>query len=193
MTDPNPDAALSPPFPAGPRDPLLIAARVVVIFVSVMLCIAGAALAVALPAIMVKRADILAEMVAKGYTGAPGPVLFAAAAAVLLGLVAVGLALWFLRLLDRVIGSVGAGDPFAAENATRLSQMGWLVLAVQAIGLPLAGVAAWLGQHARQLDGDMDIDIGFSGDGLVLALVLFILARVFRHGSAMRAELEGTV
>ena len=188
------DTSLStPPFPAGARDPLLVAARVVVIFVTVIMAIAGAALAVALPAIIVKRADIIAEMTAKGYDGAPGPVLAAAAGALLLGLVAVGIIMMFLRLLDRIIGTVGAGEPFAAENATRLSQMGWLVLAVQAIGLPLAAIAAWLGKHADKLEGDFDVDIGFSGDGLVLALVLFILARVFRHGAAMRAELEGTV
>ena len=29
--------------------------------------------------------------------------------------------------------------------------------------------------------------------GILLALVLFILARVFREGAAMRSELEGTV
>ena len=29
--------------------------------------------------------------------------------------------------------------------------------------------------------------------GLLLTLVLFILARVFRHGTTLRTELEGTV
>ncbi len=34
---------------------------------------------------------------------------------------------------------------------------------------------------------------GISGNGLLLMLILFILARVFRKGAEMRAELEGTV
>ena len=40
---------------------------------------------------------------------------------------------------------------------------------------------------------DLRADFGFSGGGLLLMLVLFILARVFRRGAEMREELEGTV
>lgn len=40
-------------------------------------------------------------------------------------------------------------------------------------------------------------DTGFDGDislsGWLLALVLFILARLFRHGTNLRAGIEGTV
>ena len=37
------------------------------------------------------------------------------------------------------------------------------------------------------------VDSGFDVNGLLLMLILFILARVFRKGADMRAELEGTV
>ncbi|UUX98999.1 hypothetical protein [Sphingomonas sp. J315] len=51
--------------------------------------------------------------------------------------------------------------------------------------MPLVGVIAeHLGTHSG-------VDMSF--DSLVLALVLFILARVFRHGTALRDDLEGTV
>jgi hypothetical protein len=40
---------------------------------------------------------------------------------------------------------------------------------------------------------DADFDFGVSLGGLLLALTLFILARVFRQGAAMREDLEGTV
>ena len=40
---------------------------------------------------------------------------------------------------------------------------------------------------------ELTADIEFSLTGVLLALVLFILARVFRHGAAMREDLEGTV
>ena len=39
----------------------------------------------------------------------------------------------------------------------------------------------------------IDTDFGFDGGGILLILILFILARVFRHGAAMREDLEGTV
>jgi hypothetical protein len=48
--------------------------------------------------------------------------------------------------------------------------------------------------------GESYVDFGVPGMfvpiflfGLVVGLVLFILARVFRHGAAMREDLEGTV
>ena len=74
---------------------------------------------------------------------------------------------------------------------TRLSRTGWLVLAIQVAAIPLGAVVLWLSERVKSVDAD--VDIGFSGNGLILALVLFILARVFRHGAAMREELEGTV
>ena len=39
----------------------------------------------------------------------------------------------------------------------------------------------------------ISVDADFSTNGLLLALVLFILARVFRTGAKMREDLEGTV
>ena len=42
------------------------------------------------------------------------------------------------------------------------------------------------GQH-------VDVDFGIDGESLLLILILFVLARVFREGAAMQAELEGTV
>lgn len=48
-----------------------------------------------------------------------------------------------------------------------------------------------------QIDETYADDTGFDGDislsGWLLALVLFILARTFRHGTNLRAEIEGTV
>ena len=88
-----------------------------------------------------------------------------------------------------VIESVGAGDPFAPVNATRLARMGWLMIGVQLSSVPIGALAMWIGERVK----DVDFEFGISGQGIMLALVLFILARVFRHGAAMRDELEGTV
>ena len=42
-------------------------------------------------------------------------------------------------------------------------------------------------------NADITIDAGLDIEGILLALILFILARVFRHGARMRDDLEGTV
>ena len=39
----------------------------------------------------------------------------------------------------------------------------------------------------------LEIQAGFSVDGWLAVLLLFVLARVFHAGTRMRAELEGTV
>lgn len=101
-----------------------------------------------------------------------------------------------LWLLKAMVNSVGEGDPFVPENATRLTQMAWLTLGIQLISLPIGGVATWLHnvtEEAGKDVGHLNIDGGFDMNGLLLMLILFILARVFRKGAEMRAELEGTV
>lgn len=88
---------------------------------------------------------------------------------------------WFLRILWQIVGTVAAGSPFDALNAGRLNKMGWL-------SLLLLG-ASRLGNIAL----DTAKPIFESPGSLLLALTLFILARVFRQGAAMREDLEGTV
>lgn len=182
------------PFPAGGKDPLLVAARVVAIFMMVMMGIAMGALVIALPAVLFKQADIIAELVKHGITGNHQTIIWVIAGVMVLALVPLGLIFNFLVTLNKLIDSVGHGEPFAAENALRLSRMGWLVLAIQVATIPLGALGYWLAEQLKGMeDIHADVDVGFSGNGLVLALVLFILARIFRHGAAMREELEGTV
>lgn len=178
------------PFPAGKRDPLLITVRVIAIFLIVIMAIVIAALVVVAPAVVIKQADVLRELAAEGYAG-DGTVIWAIAAVIALAIVPLALIIQFLRTGIAMIDSVGEGDPFVPENATRLSRMGWLTLAAQLAALPIGALAAWIDQRVPQADIDVDFDV--SGSGIALALVLFILARIFRHGAAMRDELEGTV
>ncbi len=110
----------------------------------------------------------------------------AAGAAMLIVILTLGIA--FIRTLTRIIGSVGEGDPFQPENADRLSRMGWIALALQGCNLVLVPVVGVIAERIGEGNG---VDVSL--DSLVLALVLFILARVFRHGTALRDDLEGTV
>jgi hypothetical protein len=106
----------------------------------------------------------------------------------------VALGIWFLLLLRQIVETVAAGDPFIGDNATRLSRMGWIALGAQAVSIPLAGAVIWLAGMIEYHDSTrLDHDVGFDFGGIILVLVLFILARVFRQGAAMRDDLEGTV
>src|SRR3546814_4918055 len=93
-----------------------------------------------------------------------------------------------MRLLRQLIGTVGEGDPFIFENAVRLRKMGWIAVIVELTKIPAGAMAIFL---VGQFETDrMQLDIDFSLTGILLALVLFILARVFRHGAAMREDLR---
>ncbi|WP_423141552.1 DUF2975 domain-containing protein [Parablastomonas sp. CN1-191] len=176
------------------KDPLLAGARVLITVCIGALGVGIGALAIALPAMIFNQTRIAAELARNG-TRIVAPDFFLSVCA-LISVVAVllALAIWFLVVLRRIVATVAAGDPFIVENADRLSRMGWMALAGQVLSIPLGLVLVWLSGlieqsgHAR-----LDDDFGFSLGGVVLVLVLFILARVFRQGALMRDELEGTI
>lgn len=165
-----------------PGDPLLTITQFLLKFLIVVmgLIILGGVVAVA--ALLVMPAQQIApELSARDTVW-----WVAAGAAMLVVILALGIA--FIRALIRIIGSVGDGDPFRPDNADRLSQMGWIALALQLCNLILAPISAVVADRIGEANG---IDAAF--DTLILALVLFILARVFRQGTQMRDDLEGTV
>lgn len=94
---------------------------------------------------------------------------------------------WFLRLLWRIVDSVAAGTPFIDANADRLNRMAWLWLLVTGLGVASQRLLHW--PMASGISGL----VRSPAHGLLLAMTLFILARVFRQGAAMREDLEGTV
>jgi hypothetical protein len=172
------------------KDPLLTVAKIVIVILQALIafgvfCLLGGIVAIAVDAVAVRQ-ELIDE-------GVPAHLFWLVYAGFLL--IAGLLALWFrfLQLMRQIIASVGAGDPFAPENAGRLSRMGWLVVATYVISIPLAGVATWVARNIEPDEPGMVIGFDAGGGGLVLVLTLFILARVFRHGTAMRADLEGTV
>lgn len=106
----------------------------------------------------------------------------------LLGLVMSAVADRLLAVLADVIATASAGDPFVAENAARLRTMGWWLLALQLCEFPGALIASQfpaLGQAGPSGD--------FSIAGWIAVLMVFVLARVFAAGAAMRDDLAGTV
>ena len=101
----------------------------------------------------------------------------------------------FFGKLRAMIETIGNADPFTPENAQRLKMMAWLALAIQLLAL----VIAWLRAHTASLWLDREgpglfLDFGREDIvGAMTVIVLFILARVFNHGTALREDLEGTV
>jgi hypothetical protein len=110
---------------------------------------------------------------------------------VVLGLIGAYVAYRVLRELLAIVDTVYGGDPFVADNARRLQAIAWWVLVGEALRL-LVGAVAWAAHRAVPSFG-IDLDIAFSVTPWLTVLLLFVLARVFEHGTLMRTDLEGTV
>lgn len=175
------------------KDPLLTIACGILWFLCVVMAIGAIACLVAVPAIIIMQDRIALEL-AKDMPAAPFPEFIGALCLVcVLAAVLVALLFRVFQLLRQMVDTVGLGDPFVPENARRLTRMAWLTLAVQVVGLPIGGLAMWIHEVTEGADGSDPQIGGIDGNGLLLMLILFILARVFRKGAEMRAELEGTV
>ena len=107
---------------------------------------------------------------------------------VLLGILAsVAVYQLFTRLLA-ILDTVRAGDPFVVANADRLQRIGWALLVIQLLDLGLGAIVLALDRlgvdHATWVPG-------FTG--WIGVIMVFVLARVFRVGAAMRDDLAMTV
>jgi hypothetical protein len=118
-------------------------------------------------------------------------ILGAATIAITGGVICIALAAWMFILTTRIIDTASTGDPFVTRNADRLNHIGFLLLAVQAVGVV---VDALMNLFPKNITDNVSIGYdGFSAAGILAALLIFVLAQIFRRGSEMRAELEGTV
>ena len=123
----------------------------------------------------------------------PGPdaerIVMGLRAIAVIGLATIPLNHIILTRLLAMVGSVRAGDPFVAANAYRLRAIAWTLLALQLLGLVIAGIT----EAVSTKEYPIDINAGFSVNGWLAVLLTFILARVFAEGTLMREDLEGTV
>ena len=106
-----------------------------------------------------------------------------------LGLVGILFNHAILKRLVAMVETVRAGDPFVAANAYRLNAIGWVLVALQLLGLAIAAVAKMISTPANPVA----LDAGFSINGWLAVILTFVLARVFAEGTLMREDLEGTV
>ncbi len=169
------------------NDKVLKLTQVLLMLLAGLLVFAMVMVGIGIGAILtVQRSEIYA-MLAEAGAPATGYWVILAALALVIFLLFLGFR--FIRELMHVAASVEIGEPFDPENANRIARMGWITLAVQGGSMLLLPLAIWL----KSYFDDLSIEDTFSLTGFLVALVLFVLARVFRHGAEMREELEGTV
>jgi len=177
------------------NDLLLLAGKVLTLLMQGAMAIAALAIAITLPAAFLFGAEF-----ASGFSDGSGipfdqaPMLPVAGLLVTVFAIVAALFVFFGKL-RAIIDTVGDGDPFAPINAERLNLMAWLLLAAQILTWPAASLGMIVAEWADEIDGvniTADLD-GLDLTGVLMVLVLFILARVFRYGAAMREDLEGTV
>jgi hypothetical protein len=105
------------------------------------------------------------------------------------GLASIPLNYFLFKRLLAMVETVRAGDPFVGENASRLHDIAWALLALQLLSLLIGAIAKTVSTPAHQLH----LNAGFSISGWLAVLLTFLLARVFAEGTHMREDLEGTV
>ncbi|WP_049974187.1 DUF2975 domain-containing protein [Azospirillum sp. B4] len=105
-----------------------------------------------------------------------------------LGLAMAAGAFVLLRELGAMVASVSAGDPFVAANADRLRRIGWALLFLQLLDIP-----GYLIRWSFPALGNAAPDAGMSPGGWIAVLMVFVLARIFAAGTALRDDLEGTI
>jgi hypothetical protein len=174
---------------------LLTAAALVMLLGTLLMVVAEGALVVGLfnldgnhlgiPAV-IHEADMPAAI-----AGITRETIFAVAIPAVATLAAVALifALIF-HLTARLVETAITGDPFVGQNATRLNQIGWLLVGMAVLSWCMDLVT---GQLPEKMHAKVQLGFDFSPIGLLGILLVFVLAQVFRHGSEMRDELESTV
>lgn len=170
-------------------DPLLGIAKALLTFTMAVFIFALVAVGLATVALIAMKGIAVAKLV---ENGAPAEAYWAILAMLPLLAGMLMLSYRFAQNLRAIVITVEQGDPFIPDNATRLRSMAWLALAIQLVAIPIDAVGNWL-ENVTEKVGDVQVTADVSTNGLLLALVLFILARVFKTGAQMREDLEGTV
>ena len=176
------------------NDPLLLAGKVLTGVMQAFLGLAAIVLAIMIPVVIFFQDQINTEIAAEQAEKIASLPVWPIVGLFALAIVAVALAFIFFGKLRAIIGTVAERDPFNPENADRLSMMAWLMLAIQVLMIPLGGLALLVANWADEIENaEFTVDAGLDLSGILMVIVLFILARVFKHGAAMREDLEGTV
>ena len=177
-----------------PNDLLLLAGKVLTYVAQLGLAIGGIAIAIAAPLMLIFNDEVTVAFADKASDVSGGAFIGLTLGLMAIAFCLIAAAFIFFGKLRAIIASVGDGDPFVPENAERLNLMAWLALVIQVLMIPAMGLGLMFAKWADSVEhADITIDAGLDVEGILMVIVLFILARVFKHGAAMREDLEGTV
>lgn len=161
------------------------AMRPVLLLLKILIVLNIAALAVMLLVLVGSFTEPVASAIARQHSPETAArMLLAVRAALLIGVLTIPFAHMLLTRLRAIVQTVGAGDPFVPDNARLLKTIAWCLLAIQLLDLGFGAVA---------LAVEPNFGWTFSLTGWLAIVLLFVLARVFEHGTLMREELAGTV
>lgn len=175
------------------KDWLLVIGKVMLILAEIIFVFASIGVVIGIIALLTfGRGKALADLAA---VGAPSETYLALIAGLVLVWLMLSLNMLFIRQLRAIVGTVDEGDPFLPDNAARLARMGWYALGIQLCEFAGQPLVAAYGKYTGGLTWGISTSGGqhVSFAPLGFAVTLFILARVFRQGAAMREDLEGTV
>jgi hypothetical protein len=114
--------------------------------------------------------------------GAMGMIAFAA------------VSLWILGNLKGVFGTLRQGRPFVPANAVRIRRVAWGILALQLAGSLIVYASSYSAITGFETEGlTLHPLIDFDPIGIITALILFVIAEVFREGSRLDEEQSLTV
>jgi len=172
---------------------LLMAGTLFCVFLVAVLALALIADVVGLAALMGAPAILHSFEIPSAVEGVPlATILGAGFFLVAGGLICTIFILFAVRATTSIVETAMAGDPFVADNAERLKRIGWLLLGVMVVEFLSSTAVAGIAPD-NNIAGHIDGGDGPSLAGCLAVLLIFVLARIFRHGAEMRAELEGTV
>ena len=174
-------------MPQSYPDALAVSRRVLRVVIKLNLLVGFLILAL-LIASLVAEAPVMGALSARPTD--PNSTLFLGMRLIMvIGIFSVPLAHVVLQRLLDIVETVRLGDPFVARNAARFETIAWVVLALELLHFAVGAIAASVSSKAHPLD----MDWNFSLTRWLAVLLLFVLARVFEHGTRMRADLEGTI
>ncbi len=172
-------------------DRLLSITAILLKVIQGMLYFIAAIVALVIPVAWIARTAVIAEISKNGALhGSSTQTMIALTLVLLVGLGVLVLGIAFVRRMIAIVGSVAVGTPFIPENARRLRQMAWLVVASQGFAFVAGIMSAWLSAHLPQ-GNHVGFEVSF--EGILTALLLFVLAQVFEHGTRLTDDAEGTV
>lgn len=108
-------------------------------------------------------------------------------------LVGLGAVLFGLHLLRSFLGDVLAGEVFTGANASRLSRLGWLLVAA-GVALPVLDFAYALFLYGHADLSDAPVGVGLGGFPAVFpGLLVLVVAGAWRYGVELQRDHDLTV